>query len=154
MTKPSGPPETARGRKGWKQKSNAKPNNLAMNLSPSCPKPHDTASASGNTLKERDAGCICCCQWKRVVVPFAINSCCRNAPLDIREANERPRRGESSLEEFLGSRTVNPFPAPATSHPACGFPALGAPVCFVSRVMWPIVLGRLSHLTIDGAGSC
>src|ERR1035437_2356446 len=98
MTKPSGPPETARGRKGWKQKSNAKPNNLAMNLSPSCPKPHDTASASGNTLKERDAGCICCCQWKRVVVPFAINSCCRNAPLDIREANELPQRAESSLE--------------------------------------------------------
>src|ERR1035437_781566 len=97
MTKPSGPPETARGRKGWKQKSNAKPNNLAMNLSPSCPKPHDTASASGNTLKERDAGCICCCQWKRVVVPFAINSCCRNAPLDIREANELPQRAESSL---------------------------------------------------------
>src|ERR1035437_10234850 len=92
------PPETARGRKGWKQKSNAKPNNLAMNLSPSCPKPHDTASASGNTLKERDAGCIRCCQWKRVVVPFAINSCCRNAPLDIREANELPQRAESSLE--------------------------------------------------------
>src|ERR1035437_551087 len=101
MTKPSGPPETARGRKGWKQKSNAKPNNLAMNLSPSCPKPHDTASASGNTLKERDAGCICCCQWKRVVVPLAINSCCRNAPLDIREANELPQRAESSLEGLL-----------------------------------------------------
>jgi len=71
-----------------------------MNLSPSCPKPHDTASASGNTLKERDAGCICCCQWKRVVVPFAINSCCRNAPLGICEANELPQRAKSSLEAF------------------------------------------------------
>ena len=39
------------------------------------------------------------------------------------------------LWECLSSQTVNPFPAPATSHPACGFPALGAPVCFVSRVM-------------------
>ena len=58
------------------------------------------------------------------------------------------------LWECLNIQTVNPFPAPATSHPACGFPALGAPVCFVPRVMWPIVLGRLSHLTIDGAGSC
>jgi hypothetical protein len=58
------------------------------------------------------------------------------------------------LWECLSSQTVNPFPAPATSHPACGFPALGAPVCFVSRVMRPIVLGRLSHLTIERAGSC
>src|ERR1700719_5386554 len=57
------------------------------------------------------------------------------------------------LWECLNSQTVNPFPAPATSHPACGFPALGAPVCFVPRVMGPIVLGRLSQLTIDGAGS-
>src|ERR1035438_4293788 len=32
------------------------------------------------------------------------------------------------LWECLNSQTVNPFPAPATSHPACGFPALGAPV--------------------------
>src|SRR5271166_2086613 len=54
----------------------------------------------------------------------------------------------------LSSQTVNPFPAPATSHPACRFPALGAPVCLVPRVMWLIVLGRLSRLTIDGAGSC
>jgi hypothetical protein len=57
------------------------------------------------------------------------------------------------LWECLNSQTVNPFPAPATSHPACGFPALGAPVCLVSRVMGPMVLGRLSQLTIDGAGS-
>jgi hypothetical protein len=33
------------------------------------------------------------------------------------------------LWECLSSPTVNPFPAPATSHPACRFPALGAPVC-------------------------
>jgi hypothetical protein len=57
------------------------------------------------------------------------------------------------LWECLSSQTVNPSPAPATSHPACGFPALGAPVCLVPRVMWPIVLGRLSRLTIDEAGN-
>jgi hypothetical protein len=58
------------------------------------------------------------------------------------------------LWECLSSQTVYPFPAPATSHPACGFPALGAPVCFMQRFMGPIVLERLSHLTIDRAGSC
>jgi CRP-like cAMP-binding protein len=58
------------------------------------------------------------------------------------------------LWECLSSQTVNPFPAPATSHPACGFPALGAPVCFVPRFMGLIVLGRLSRLTIDRADSC
>jgi hypothetical protein len=58
------------------------------------------------------------------------------------------------LWECLNSQTVNPFPAPATSHPACGFPALRTPVCLVSRVMWPIVLERLSHLTIEQAGNC
>src|SRR5215469_4124385 len=41
------------------------------------------------------------------------------------------------LWECLTSRTVSPFPAPAASHPACGFPALGAPVCFISRLMGP-----------------
>src|SRR5215472_2069909 len=34
------------------------------------------------------------------------------------------------------------FPAPATSNAACGFPALRSPVCFTSRVMGLIVLGR------------
>jgi hypothetical protein len=57
------------------------------------------------------------------------------------------------LRECLNIQTVNPFPAPATSHPACGFPALGAPVCFVPRFMGPILLGQLSHLTIDEAGN-
>ena len=33
---------------------------------------------------------------------------------------------------------VAPFPAPATSHAACGFPALRAPAHFASRVMRPI----------------
>ena len=52
------------------------------------------------------------------------------------------------LWECLNSPTVNPSPVPATSHPACRFPALGAPVCFVPRVMGPIVRAWLSPLTI------
>ena len=36
------------------------------------------------------------------------------------------------------------FPAPATSHAACGFPALRAPICFIPRFMGPIWLGQLS----------
>ena len=39
------------------------------------------------------------------------------------------------LWECLTSRTVSPFPAPATSHAACGFPALRAPAHFPRRVM-------------------
>ena len=42
------------------------------------------------------------------------------------------------LWECLTSRTVSWFPAPATSHVACGFPALRAPAQFMSRVMRPI----------------
>ena len=39
------------------------------------------------------------------------------------------------LWECLTSRTVSPFPAPATSHAACGFPALRAPAHYPRRVM-------------------
>src|SRR5262249_17854010 len=54
----------------------------------------------------------------------------------------------------VGSRTGAPgsspfglatFPAPATSHAACGFPALRAPICFAPRLMGPIMLGQLSN---------
>jgi hypothetical protein len=36
------------------------------------------------------------------------------------------------------------FPVPSTSHAACGFPALRAPICFTPKLMGPILLGRLS----------
>src|ERR1700738_85128 len=35
-------------------------------------------------------------------------------------------------------------PVPSTSNAACGFPALRSPICFTSRLMGPILLGRLS----------
>ena len=37
--------------------------------------------------------------------------------------------------------TMVTFPAPATSNAACGFPALRFPVCFLPRVVRPIVPG-------------
>jgi hypothetical protein len=37
---------------------------------------------------------------------------------------------------------------------ACGFPALRSPVCFTSRVMGPIVLGRLSALASEPCSRC
>jgi hypothetical protein len=48
------------------------------------------------------------------------------------------------LWECLTSRIVRWFPAPASSNAACRFPALGFPVCFTSRVMWPTCSGWLS----------
>jgi len=53
------------------------------------------------------------------------------------------------LWECLNSQTVNPFPAPATSHPACGFPALGATCLLRAKSYVTYRLGRLSHLTIE-----
>ena len=47
------------------------------------------------------------------------------------------------LRARVGSSVI-PFPIPATSHAACGFPALRAPARFASRVMGPITLEPLS----------
>src|SRR5215510_172822 len=52
------------------------------------------------------------------------------------------------LRARLGVAVI-PFPAPATSHAACGFPALRAPAHFSPRVMKPIVLERLSVGALD-----
>ena len=44
--------------------------------------------------------------------------------------------------------SVAPFPVPATSHAACGFPALRAPAHFVSKLMGPIHMARLPRTTV------
>ena len=44
--------------------------------------------------------------------------------------------------------SVTPFPAPATSHVACGFAALRAPAHFTSRVMRPMDWTRLSETAV------
>ena len=44
---------------------------------------------------------------------------------------------------------VSPFPAPSWSHAACRFPALRAPVHFLSRFMGPIMLESLSIMLIS-----
>src|ERR1700756_3692400 len=52
------------------------------------------------------------------------------------------------VEDWRASRPRYPdratFPAPSTSHAACGFPALRAPICFTSGLMGPIIPGQLS----------
>src|SRR5215472_15802528 len=50
-----------------------------------------------------------------------------HAPLPGRVGNWRGARRSS----------VAPFPVPATSHVACGFPALRVPAHFATRVMRP-----------------
>src|SRR5215831_13714657 len=74
--------------------------------------------------------------------------------LHQRFAYARPSRPEElHLEPLTGrvevwranrSRDHATFPAPSTSHAACGFPALRAPICFAPRLMGPIILGLLS----------
>ena len=56
--------------------------------------------------------------------------------------------GAFALRAQVGSSVI-PFPAPATSHAACGFPALRAPARFASRVMGPIAPETLSAMTAD-----
>ena len=57
------------------------------------------------------------------------------------------------LRARLGSAVV-PSPIPATSHAACGFPALRAPARFASRVMGPIELEPLSAQVAYSTASC
>jgi len=51
--------------------------------------------------------------------------------------------------ECLTNRAVSRFPPPATSHVACGFPALRAPAHFASRLMGPIPPERLPRPMAD-----
>src|ERR1700726_1384986 len=63
------------------------------------------------------------------------------------------RPGESHPQALLGrvedwraclARCRPTSPVPSTSNAACGFPALRSPICFMSGLMGPILLGRLS----------
>ena len=47
------------------------------------------------------------------------------------------------------TRKRAPFPAPATSHVACGFPALRVPAHFTTRVMGPIGWERSPRRAVD-----
>src|SRR5260370_15988316 len=50
------------------------------------------------------------------------------------------------VEDWRAGRPLDraTFPVPSTSHAACGFPALRAPICFTPPLMGPILLGQLS----------
>ncbi|WFU62556.1 hypothetical protein [Bradyrhizobium brasilense] len=60
--------------------------------------------------------------------------------------SERGLANHGRVEDWRANRSLDraTFPAPSTSHAACGFPALRAPICFAPRLMGPIMLGLLS----------
>ena len=59
----------------------------------------------------------------------------RAGAVDLGKGSSRCRRLSPSAGASV--LTMSPFPAPASSHAACGFPALRAPAHFASRVMGP-----------------
>ena len=64
-----------------------------------------------------------------------LNSLTREVETLSRELRESSPERRGSLPGFI----------PASANAACGFPALRFPVCFASRVMWPIRSGALSQ---------
>jgi hypothetical protein len=58
----------------------------------------------------------------------------------------------SRVEGWCGNLAV-PFPPPARSIVACGFPALRFPACFVPRVMGPIEWKPLFFVYVSGSGT-
>jgi hypothetical protein len=67
----------------------------------------------------------------------------------------QPRALSGRVEDWRAGRPRYPdrstSPAPSTSHATCGFPALRAPICFMPRLMGPILPGQLSarHVVLD-----
>lgn len=74
-------------------------------------------------------------------------------PAGIKVSDEEMAALNILRNEFHGGRVEDwragrpcdraAFPAPSTSHAACGFPALRAPICFTPRLI-PIMPGPLS----------
>ncbi len=84
-----------------------------------------------------------------------ISAACRVGQRNL--TTSRPQVGSRAGARTLGSggistafamalspATMVTFPVPATSNPACGFPAPGFPVYFMLRLMGPIMQGVLS----------
>src|ERR1035438_4457684 len=80
MTRPFGMPETPKGRKGWKQNSNGKPNNWALNWSPSNSRLHNDPIQRGGV------------PWK----PQAITLKC-------------PAQGQMSVMSIFRQLTLKPY---------------------------------------------
>ena len=82
-----------------------------------------------------------------VVRQYIANGSVRR-PLALRVVQLRPVASPAEL--LVGSGTgaviIAPVPAPATSHVACGFPALRVPAHFTTRVMRSIGSGRLPRM--------
>ena len=95
------------------------------------------------------------CETQAPLRRHAAKLCYRFGPLtpSARSANLIAGDGMKNgfpgrVEDWRASWPRHPdratFPAPSTSHAACGFPALRAPICFTSGLMGPIIPGQLS----------
>ena len=58
------------------------------------------------------------------------------------------------VEDWRAGRPLDraTFPVPSTSHAACGFPALRAPICFTPTLMGPILLGDFRPVASHSIG--
>ena len=101
--------------------------------------PRSKSRASGSTTSRASA---------TSATSSAPRSRARSATWITWASSRRRRRGSIARSSACAAATWRA----SSPHPACRFPALGAPVCLVPRVMGPIVPGRLSHLAIDATG--
>ena len=74
-------------------------------------------------------------------VPRAVERVSRPTELHRQPLAGRVEDWRAGRPRYLDRSTS---PAPSTSHATCGFPALRAPICFMPRLMGPILPGRLS----------
>src|SRR5712664_3882435 len=90
--------------------------------------------------------------WLRCPLMIALESIRRllnrfnNRQVPSRPGEFHPEPLTGRVEGWRAGRPLDraTFPVPSTSHAACGFPALRAPICFTPPLMGPILLGQLS----------
>src|ERR1035437_11008162 len=95
MTRPFGMPETPKGRKGWKQNSNGKPNNWALNWSPSNSRLHnDPIQRGGVPWKPQAITLKCPAQGQMSVMAISQQLTGVEAERDMMLATNRKMQSE------------------------------------------------------------
>ena len=114
------------------------------------------ADGSSSAMVESTTGAVAVGGWGQLFpAAFARSRCLtpRRGSVSSRRSSVGSRAGappvgsggsSGAFALGLSPAPVGTFPAPASSNPACRFPALGFPVAFVSRVMRPFKPGALS----------